>query len=133
MPDLSYDPIQAPADVDGFVQTIRLYAAGRTLGHARWHTTGDGHDGVFQLLELTVAPERRRQHYGKQLFEAFLEQIRKFCKARKIKPRRIWINVQQKEQVVGRAFLTLKGFHHVATIPALLKGQDAMIYLMSLD
>jgi ribosomal protein S18 acetylase RimI-like enzyme len=133
MPDLSYDPPLPTSSINGFVQTIRLTVAGKPVGHARWHITGDGHDGVVQILELTVGINHRRQHHGKTLYDAMLQQVGKFFKAHKIRPRRIWINVEQKDQVVGRAFLAGCGFHHVATIPTLLSGQDAMVFLLSLD
>jgi ribosomal protein S18 acetylase RimI-like enzyme len=133
MPDLSYDPPVPTTPINGFVQTIRLQRSGKEVGHARWHIPGDGHDGAVQILELTVGINHRRQHHGQTLYDAVLGQIRKLFKAHKIKPRRIWMNLEQKDQVVGRAFLTKQGYHHVATIPTLLSGQDAMVYLVSLD
>jgi ribosomal protein S18 acetylase RimI-like enzyme len=134
MPDLSYEPpVPTTLITSGFVQTIRLTAANKPVGIARWYVGGDAHDGVVQILELTVGINHRRQLYGQQLYDAMLEQVRRFFKAHKIRPRRIWANIEQKDQVVGRAFLTKQGYHHVATIPTLLKDQDAMVYLVSLD
>ena len=133
MPDFSYDPPLPNGPTPGFVQTVRLMSAGKPIGYARWHVPGDASAGVVQLLELTVACERRRNHHGQQLWEAMLDQVRRYFKSRQVRPRRMWIALEQKEQVVGRAFLTRVGFHHVATIPSLLKEQDAMVYLLSLD
>lgn len=133
MPDLSYDPPLPTSPFSGFVQTIRLTHAGKELGHARWHVAGDGHDGVVQILDLTVGINHRRQRHGQTLYDALLAQVRKLFKTHKIRPRRIWMTLEQKDQVIGRAFLTAQGFHHVATIPSLLTGQDAMVYLVSLD
>src|SRR5688572_14710347 len=102
MPDLSYDPPVSTAAPNGFVQTIRLTVAGKPVGQSRWHVSGDGHDGIVQILELTVGINHRRQHHGQALYDAMLKQVAKFFKAHKIRPRRIWMNLEQKDQVVGR-------------------------------
>jgi ribosomal protein S18 acetylase RimI-like enzyme len=133
MPDLSFDPPITAAGSQGFVQSIRLIHGKTLIGQARWHVAGDGRDGVVQILELEIAPEHRRTGHGRRLWEATMDQVRRYFKARQVRPRRVWINLEQKQQVVGRAFLTQFGFHHVATIPNLLKDQDAMVYALSLD
>jgi ribosomal protein S18 acetylase RimI-like enzyme len=133
MPDLSFDPPVTSADSQGFVQTVRLTDGQTLIGQSRWHVAGDGRDGVVQILELAIATEHRRAGHGKRLWDATMDQVRRYFKAGTIRPRRVWINVEQKQQVVGRAFLTQLGFHHVATLPTLLKDQDAMVYLLSLD
>ena len=133
MPDLTYDPPIPTGPLDGFVQTIRLSDKGKPMGHAKWHIAGDGKTGVVQLLELEITPPFRRAGHGQRLLEATLEQIRLFFRSRKLPARRVWMNVNQKDQVNGRALLTELGFHHMATIPSLLKDQDALIYVLSLD
>ncbi|CAN5453770.1 hypothetical protein BH10PLA1_BH10PLA1_15560 [soil metagenome] len=133
MPDFSYDPPLPPGPVEGFIQTIRLIDAGKQIGLAKWYVPGDGHDGVAQLLELATTLPVRRTGQGKRLMSATLDEIRKFFRARKFPTRRVWMNVNQKDHVIGRAFLTGAGFHHVGTIASLLKGQDALIYVLSLD
>ena len=133
MPDLSYDPPIAPGPFDGFIQTVRLTQDGKPMGHARWHVAGDGSTGVAQLLEVTILPIFRRAGHGEQLLRATIEQIRVFFRTKKIPPRRVWMNVNQKDHVKGRALLTELGFHHMGTVPSLLQKQDALIYVLSLD
>lgn len=133
MPDLTYDPPFPTGPLAGFVQTIRLTEDGQPIGFATWHVAGDGSTGVAQLLELTIAPPFRRAGRGQRLLKATVEQIKSFFRARKLPLRRIWMNVNQKDQVNGRAMMTEAGFHHIGTIPSLLKNQDALIYVLSLD
>jgi len=133
MSDFSYDPPLPVGPVDGFIQTVRLLDNGKSIGLAKWYVPGDGRDGVAQLLELSTVTTIRRTGHGKRLLDATIDEIRRFLKARKFPQRRIWMNVNQKDHVIGRAFLTGAGFHHVSTIAGLLKGQDALIYVLSLD
>ena len=133
MPDYSYEPALPISPIDGFIQTVRVSDNSKTMGHAKWHVAGDAKSGVVQLLELEIAATFRRAGHGQRLLETTLEQIRLFFRSRKIPPRRVWMNVNQKDQVIGRALLTELGFHHMATIPSLLKDQDALIYVLSLD
>lgn len=133
MPDVLFDPLLPVGPTQGFIQSIRLTEGGQSIGQSRWYVTGDGSTGVAQLLELSTSPTHRRTGQGKQLLEVTIDQIRQFFNARRIQPRRVWMNIQQKDQVIGRAFLTEHGFHHVATIPAMLKGQDSLIYVLAMD
>ncbi len=133
MPEFTYEPALPAGPIDGFIQTVRLSEASKPIGHCKWHIAGDGSTGVVQLLELQIAASHRRAGHGQRLLEATLEQIRLFFRSKKIPVRRVWMNVNQKDQVNGRALLTELGFHHMATIPSLLKDQDALIYVMSLD
>jgi ribosomal protein S18 acetylase RimI-like enzyme len=133
MPELSFEPPITETDPRGFVQTVRLTDSHTLIGQARWHVAGDGRDGVVQILGFEIATEHRRAGHGKRLWDATMDQVRRYFKAGGNRPRRVWINIEQKQQVVGRAFLTQLGFHHVATLPTLLKDQDAMVYLLSLD
>ncbi len=132
--DLSYEPPLPPRpSADGFVQTIRLSVDGRVIGTARWYVRPAAADGVAQLLEFAIAPTRARQGHGRQLMQAVYDQANGYFRARKLKLRRIWIAVEQKTQIVGRAFLTGLGFHHVSTVQNLLKDQDALVYTRSFD
>ena len=137
MSELTYDPIlpaKASAGTDGgFVQTIRLRDGGQELGLARWHVRAGTTDGVVQIIDLIVSPDKGRQGLGGQLFDAVVDQSRKYWQLRKGKLRRVWIVVDQKTQVYARAFLTDRGFHHVSSIEELLHKQTALVYMRSFD
>jgi hypothetical protein len=64
---------------------------------------------------------------------AVYAQVQAYFRARRIVPRRLWIAVEQKTQIIGRSFLTGLGFHHVATVSNLMKDQDALVYTRSFD
>lgn len=115
-----------------FTQTIKLTEGPRTMGIARWYTAGSP-SGVSQLLELSIDPSIRRKGHGKTLLRAVMEQAVSLHKQRKIGARRIFINMHQKEQVIGRAFLMSCGFHHIATIPDMLIDEDLMVFVKSFD
>lgn len=133
MADFSYVPaLPAKPSNEGFVQTVRILAAGKPLGTARWHVRPGPSDGVAQLLELTITG-RAREGSGRQLLEAVIKQTRAYFKTRGTRLRRMWIAVEQKGQVIGRAFLTEHGFHHVGTIQELMHGQDTLLYMRSFD
>ena len=133
MPELTYDPPLPAGPIDGFVQTIRLSEQSKPVGHARWHVAGDGSTGIAQLLEIAIHPPFRRTGHGQRLLTAAIDQIQLLFRIHKIPARRVWMNVNQKDQVNGRAMLTHAGFHHMGTIPSLLKDQDALIYVRSMD
>lgn len=126
-------PLPARPPADSFVQTITLRDAGQTLGVARWHCAGNAEAGVIQILDLSISAAHQRAGHGRQLFNAIVEQAGELQRRRKTKLRRVWIGVEQKNQVIGRAFLTSAGFHHVGTISGLYRNQDLMIYVKSLD
>ena len=134
MPDFRYYPPvdSIPATLGGFVQEIRVEDRRQLLAFARWHAP-TGEQGVVQLLELTVVPERRRQGFGGSLLRESIRQAASYHRAAAIPFRRFWVSVEQKSQVVARAFLTQHGFHHVATIANLVAKQDALIYVKSMD
>src|SRR5690348_15722587 len=95
-------PRTAPAS---FVQTVRMTAEGKDIGGATWVIPAvDG--GVMQLLTLEITATNRRHGYAKQLLSEVLGQGNALCKLRKKKLRKVWMLVQQKEQVIGRSFLT---------------------------
>ena len=114
------------------MQTITMLGSGKTVGTARWHVRPGAADGVAQLLELTITG-RTREGYGGQLLAEVTKQARAYFKARGTRLRRMWMAVEQKGQVIGRAFLTDEGFHHVATLQELMHAQDTLLYMKSFD
>ncbi|HLL88925.1 MAG TPA: GNAT family N-acetyltransferase [Tepidisphaeraceae bacterium] len=134
MADFQYDPPLPPKLSAGpFAQTVRLVdAVGQEVGVARWHVA-DPATGVVQLLDLTVAAPHRRRGHGRRLLDAAVAQAKLAFAAAKTRPRRGWVVVGHKSQVAARAFLTHAGYHHVATIPNLLKGEDALVYSKGFD
>lgn len=134
MNDLIFDPpMPARLSPDGFFQTIRAVHNDKTIGIARWHARPGEGDGVAQLLDLNVTPERMRQGIGDQLFQSVLKQAALYYKRRKSRLRRIWVMVDQTTQMNARAFLNDHGFHHVASMKNLLSDQDALIYSLAVD
>lgn len=133
MPDFAYAPPRPskPSD-DGFVQTVTILDSGKRAGAARWHARPGAADGVAQLLDLTITA-RTRQGLGRQLMAEVTKQCRAYFKSRGTHLRRMWIAVEQKGQVIGRAFLTEQGFHHVATLQELMHAQDTLLYMKSFD
>jgi GNAT superfamily N-acetyltransferase len=137
--DLRYDPPlpakgAGPAPGAPFIQSIQcLNAGGIVMGKAIWHAPDGAADGVFQILHLQVRPELRRQGLGGRLLEASIIQATQWHRARRIPLRRAWLSVEQKSQVIARAFLTQHGFHHIATASNLHKDQDALIYIRAFD
>src|SRR3954468_14250764 len=135
MPDLTFDPplpTKATPGISGFLQTVTLRDRDQPIAVARWHAPAGG-EGVVQLVELSVSPAQARQGHARRLLQAVVEQATKLQRGRKVALRRMWISLEQKSQVNGRAFLTGNGFHHVATVSNLLKDQDALIYSRSFD
>ena len=133
MPEFSYaPPFPSKTGNEGFVQQITMNDAGKPIGFARWHVRLGTADGVAQLLDLTITAQIRRGH-GRQLFAEVTKQARAYFKSRGTRLRRMWIAVEQKGQVIGRAFLTEQGFHHVATLQELMHGQDTLMYMKSFD
>ncbi len=134
MLDLTFDPsLPGKLIAAGFLQTIRASAKGKEIGTARWHARPGEGDGVVQLLELSVTPEKMRQGVGNELFGAVVAQSSRYYTLRKSRLRRIWVMVDQKTQVNARAFMNDHGFHHVASVPNLLSNQDALIYSLAVD
>jgi ribosomal protein S18 acetylase RimI-like enzyme len=123
-------PTTKTADV--FVQTIQLLDGDRQLGRAIWTGTHP-QDGVVQIVELWIDPAVRRRGHGRQLFRELISQARQFHQPHKQILRRLWVGVAHKSQVVGRAFLTSEGFHHISTTGGVFQDQDQLIYVKSLD
>ena len=136
MPDLAIDP-PAPRKVaksdDSFVQTIDLMDGATRIGRARWQCVNGLAQGVVQILELTVAPRLRRQGHAHQLMEAITTQAGVYFKGGGARLRRLWIAIEQKEQVIARSFLMQFGFHHVGTVKELFKDQDLLVYMRTFD
>jgi GNAT superfamily N-acetyltransferase len=131
MLQFSYNPpLPEKPSAEPFVQSIRLTDSGILLGQAQWHASSDG---VAQILDLSIVPDHQRTGLGEQLLHALVTQARAFFRARRSPLRRLWVAVEQKSQVNARAFLTTHGFHHVATVQNLHKGQDTLIYTKAFD
>jgi GNAT superfamily N-acetyltransferase len=116
-----------------FVQTITLLDGKSVIGTARWHSPADASAGLMQLLDLVVDPKFHRKGFGRRLLDTAIEQSRELHHRRGSSLRRVWIGIEQKTQIVGRAFLTSAGFHHIAAMNGLYRDQELMIYVKSLD
>ncbi len=115
-----------------FIQELRLLDGDKILATARWYAPL-GDDGVVQILDLFVDPLHQRTGHGSAIMRAIYDEAKTLFTHLDLKPRRIWISIEQKSQVNGRAFLSRHGFHHVSTIKNLIRKQDALIYLRSFD
>jgi ribosomal protein S18 acetylase RimI-like enzyme len=125
-----FDPPLPPASavVDTFGQTIRLIEGDQLLATARWIAPASS-VGSVQLLELHVDPKVRRAGHGRRVMQQLLDQAVKYHTAGKLHLRRIWVGVGHKSQVIGRAFLTGEGFHHVGSAGGLFGDEDMLVYV----
>lgn len=134
MPEFTYDPPLPAPDADSpFLQTIRAVHGKQIIGTARWHVVAPPIEGVAQLIEVHVQPPYRRQGHGGRLVQQAIAQAAAFFASRQATFRRVWTTVQQKNQVIARAFLTAQGFHHTATVKDLLRSEDLLIYVRGMD
>ena len=131
MPQFTYDP--PLSSTPGFVQTIRVNGEKQGAGTATWHAPAAGEDGIAQILVFTVPLHHRRAGHGKRLMAAVIGQVLDYHRLRKLPPRRIWMIVRQKQQVIARAFLISQGFVHTATIKELLLDEDALVYVKTFN
>jgi ribosomal protein S18 acetylase RimI-like enzyme len=132
MPRIEHEPAVSTARKgEAFAQTIRLVDEGLTTGLARWFTTGG--DGVVQLIEITVSSPHQRQGMGGRLMREVFTQATELFRARKSRLRRVWAALEQKNQIIARAFLTSHGFHHIQTVENLLRDQELLIYVKTFD
>jgi len=115
-----------------FLQTLTLGTSSDPLAVATWYTTGHP-DGVFQIVDFWVAPPGRRRGVGSQLLKAVVVRVNEYAASQKIRPRRLWTAVEQKDQIVSRAFLTTHGFHHTASHGELYKNQELLLYSKAMD
>ena len=125
-------PRASDAKSTAFLQRIELRDGRLTIGHAVWHLI-DLNDGVVQLVELTVDPKLQRRGHASVLLNESIAQARAACRLRRVPLRRLWVALEQKSQVVARAFLTRHGFHHTASVADLLRDQDLLVYVRSFD
>jgi len=132
MPTFRVTPTLPEAPSTGpFIQTVILTEQNVDIGKAIWAVNEDA--SVFQILHIHITAEHRRAGTGGTLLDETLRSIKQFARQRGVKPRRVWIVVEQKSQVIARAFLTRQGFHHTTTISNLLKDQDALVYQKAFD
>ncbi|HEY0008181.1 MAG TPA: GNAT family N-acetyltransferase [Tepidisphaeraceae bacterium] len=129
---LSITPEVVPGVALPFVQVLRLTVDAKPVGLLTWHAPL-GADGVVQVLDIQIDPLHQRKGYGSQLLRECYKQAITLLLSQSIKPRRLWLAVEQKTQVRTRAFLSRHGFHHIATAGNLLKRQDLMVYSRSFD
>lgn len=115
-----------------FSQHIELVLNGQTVGTARWHAP-EGTDGIIQITDLAIHPDHQRHGHGSTLLKKCYAEAYELFAAHGIKPRRVWMILEQKRQVIARAFLSKHGYQHVSTMTALYKGQDGMLYQRSFD
>lgn len=115
-----------------FAQEIELLAGEKVIARTLWFAP-KSEDGVAQVLDLQVFPAYQRQGHGSLLMKAVYEQVKDFFARTTIKPRRVWLSVEQKQHINARAFLSRHGFHHVSSIENLHRKQDALIYLKAFD
>lgn len=138
MPELVITPAVGatkPKDIEPgpFCQTIRLMEGTKVIGEARWVTSTNADEGVAQVIYLWILPEYGRKGHGRRLMDTVASEARKFYASRGAKPRRLWLAVEQKQQVNARGFLMKFTFHHVGTVKELFKDEDLLIYMRTFD
>lgn len=133
MPTLRFTPPVTVKSIDPFIQSIELVEGEQVIGQARWISTDQPAQGVVQILELTIKEALRRHGHAKRLMEALTNQARDHFKLRRAALKRIWLTIDQKRQVNARSFLMKFGFHHVGTIKELLKDEDVLIYMRTMN
>ena len=137
MTELRYDPPlpSKPALTDDWFQSITMFIDGQVVGVLRWHAPGDESNtqGVVQILLLEIAEPFRRRAFGRDLLNAAVAQAKQWHVSKAAKLRRFWIAVEQKHQVVARAFLTSRGFHHTTTVQGVTRRQDLLVYVKAFD
>jgi ribosomal protein S18 acetylase RimI-like enzyme len=122
-----------PGAGDVFVQAIELREGERVIARGKWASGPDLAVGVAQILELWVAPESRRQGHGRRLMEELTRQAVGYFKARKSRLRRVWAGIAQKRDVIARSFLMRYTFHHVGTVKELLRDEEMLVYMRTMD
>lgn len=124
-----------PASDADFAQSITLMIDEQEAGILRWHAPADeeASQGVVQLLTLRIGEPHRRRGLGGDLLNAAIKQARAWHTRRGGKLRRIWIAVEQKHQIIARAFLTGHSFHHTTTITGVCRRQDLLVYVRAFD
>jgi ribosomal protein S18 acetylase RimI-like enzyme len=115
-----------------FVQTLSLTDNRRSIGSVTWYAPATD-DGVVQILNIQIDPLHQRQGHGSTLIRAAYEQAHRLFAAIEIKPRRVWVAVEQKNHVNARAFLSRHGYQHVSSIKNVYRKQESLIYLRAFD
>jgi GNAT superfamily N-acetyltransferase len=131
-PQFTYNPPIPSIVALPFIQEVRLMRDGKAIVTARWHAP-ESSDGIVQLLDLHVDPDYQRQGNGSAMLREVYRQAGLLFKELEVKPRRIWASVEQKRQVIARAFISRHGFHHVTATKNLHRKQEALIYVRSFD
>jgi len=122
---------QPPLVGDAIVETVVLADGQKVIGQATWFTSGT--DGHASVLQVSVDPNFGRQGHGAAIVKKVIQRAKGHFESRGGRLRRVTINAEQKSQVVGRAFLTKLGFHHVGTLSNVLVKQDLMVYSLGCD
>ena len=125
-------PESNSAPIGSITQKIELFDGSKRIGHALWYSSGTI-DGHVQILELEIIPALQRQGYGSRLLRIVRDEASRFLVRSNAQLRRITIEVPHKTQVIGRAFLTKHGFHHVETLHQVLIKQDLLIYQLGMN
>ena len=123
-------PLSRAPSPGSFLQALHLSDGAQTIGSARWHCPSV-HQGIAQILELSVSPAHRRQGHAGRLLKELFAQARAHHRNSGARLRHVWVLVEQKEQVIARSFLTKHGFHHVATIRDMLTDGDLLVYTLA--
>lgn len=126
------DPIPRKKPGLPFIQKLTLVRNRHTIGRLIWYAP-DTNDGVMQILDIRVEPAYQRQNHGSALLRAAYEQAFALFKKLGIRPRRVWVAVEQKAHVQARAFLSRHGFHHVSSVKNVFQDQESLIYLKAFD
>ena len=124
MPELMDVPV-----IEAGQGSVTATIDGEPVGRLTFHTVGD--DGAAQLLHVEVDPRFRRSGLGtlllKRAFTAAADELHG-------EPlRRFWCMARHERDVVLRAWLGQRGFHHVATVPDLAGDEDGLVYVRTFD
>ena len=109
-------------------RTLTITVEGRLVARLAYHLTPPPL-ATMQILDMWVEEPRRRQKVCTRLWEMALLDARKLLGNDKL--RRVHAGVGHKSHVLGRAFLTHQGFHHVTTTAGLYRGEDLLTYIKS--
>ena len=129
-----FGPSAGPTAIGGlpFGQRIDLLLDGQLGGTVQWFAPRSA-GGIVQILDLLVDTPRRRQGFGTALLRKAYAEATTVFTAAGVKPRRVWVCLEQKRDVVARAFFTKHGYQHVSTLAAMLTNEDGMVYQRTFD
>jgi ribosomal protein S18 acetylase RimI-like enzyme len=114
------------------VRSVELRDGSNRIAVATWSNSMNA-DGVVKLLHVEVAAEHRRKGHGSAVFDEAIQLAREDLQKAGHRLRRVVAIAEQKEQIIGRAWLTHVGFHHVTTVKNTLIDQDMLVYLLGCD